>query len=216
MEAAIVTLVMTSIFGLPAFGQSLGHPVTTGARGSLTHFYCKPPGCAANVARVFCDDKYFERGPLPDCSGPPQLYTVCQLNGRALVSSPAGSSCEFEEDGAYILTQRCTDIDPICLWIHATSPSPTHSNNGEKAAGVSPGYTAIAATFGVVALLGAIGVLVYCSNRRSRRLNQEQNSDPDVDEHLTDIQPSGDTTERDTEVVVQVDVDAILQRGHGA
>ncbi|KAM4745163.1 uncharacterized protein FYW61_010928 isoform 1-T3 [Anableps anableps] len=203
-----------SIFLLSAFAHTPSPPVTTGAGGPMQLFYCKPAGCVVNVTRVFCDDRLLQLE-LPNCSGSPLVHTVCQHNGRAFVSSPAGTTCEFEEESRMILTGRCKDHDPICLWIPATSPSTTPSNNGRKAVDVNSQYIVLQVFFGVALLLGGI-VLIYCCIRRcSRKPNQQQNRDPDGSEQPVMIQLMGNTTERDTEVALQMDDDAIPQRGHG-
>lgn len=82
----------------------------TGGNTSIQVFYCKVPGCAANVTKVCCKDEFlFIQPPMADCSGPPQPKTVCQRDGHAFVSIDTLGSCEFERD-AYIETEKCTGI----------------------------------------------------------------------------------------------------------
>lgn len=74
-------------------------------------FYCKIPGCAANVTDIFCNEKQLPiRAPLVDCTGPPPRNTVCQYNGRAFVFNNAHGDCDFEGKDGYIQTQKCTGI----------------------------------------------------------------------------------------------------------
>lgn len=82
---------------------------STGGNSSLDVIYCKAAGCAANVSKVFCQDKcVFENKDVPDCRGRPSLHSVCQKDGRAFVSAPKATSCEFESKNSYITTIRCT------------------------------------------------------------------------------------------------------------
>ncbi|XP_054905088.1 uncharacterized protein LOC129372088 [Poeciliopsis prolifica] len=214
LSAATFAVGIKSIFLLVAFGDATSLPVTTGVKDSLELFYCTSAGCAANVTKVFCNDDLLQHDHFPDCSRSPPPYKVCQHDGRAYVSTPVGTKCEFEEESAYIPTKKCTDVDPICLWIHATSSSPTTTNTGKKAAGVDPGYIILGCILGFAALLAG-GVICYCLKRRSRRLNQQQNRDPEESQQLAVIQPSGCTTVRDAEVAFQVDDDTIPHRGCG-
>lgn len=80
----------------------------TGAKDSLELFYCNFAGCAANVVKVFCNDTLLQHDLLPDCSGSPLPHKVCQHDGRAYVSTPVGTKCEFEEESKYISTEKCT------------------------------------------------------------------------------------------------------------
>lgn len=74
-------------------------------------FFCKIPGCAANVTKVFCNNELvIDRIDIADCTGAPPLMTVCQRDGRAFVSIDTDGDCEFEEKAGYIQTEKCTGI----------------------------------------------------------------------------------------------------------
>ncbi|KAM4579138.1 uncharacterized protein V3H82_008410 [Fundulus diaphanus] len=217
-SAAMFVIHVMSMLLQHAFGQTLRPPVSTGAGGSDPVFYCKAAGCAADVTLVFCNDKPVQHGLLPDCSAPLLLHTACQRDGRAFVSSPAGTGCQFEGDFEgerdYIPTQRCTGTDPNCLWFSVSSPSPTTSNKEKKAAAISPGHVALAVIGGIalVALMGGVARYLW---KRCRGSNQQLNSGPDVHQQVTELQLLGEVNERDVEAAVPVDDDAIPQRGHG-
>ncbi|XP_043967901.1 uncharacterized protein LOC122828421 isoform X2 [Gambusia affinis] len=172
--ATFTVKIIKRIFLLLAFGDATSLPVTTGAKDSPELFYCTSVGCAADVIKVFCNDTLLQHDLLPDCSGSPLLHKVCQHDGRAYVSTPVGTKCEFEKESDYIPTKKCTDVDPMCLWIHATSSSPTPSNNGKKAVRVHLGYIVLGCILGLAALLVGGGIC-YCVKRCIRRPNQQHN-----------------------------------------
>ncbi|XP_035999527.1 uncharacterized protein LOC105925480 [Fundulus heteroclitus] len=208
-----VSVVMSVLLQLP-FGETLHPPVSTGAGGSDPVFYCKAAGCAADVTVVFCNDSAVQHGLLPDCSAPLLRHTACQRDGRAFVSSPAGTRCQFEGGGENIPKEECTGTDPNCLWISVSSPSPTTSNKEKKAEGISPGYIALAVICGI-AVVALVGGIALCLWKRRRGPNQQPNSGPDVRQQVTELQPLGEANERDVEAAVPVDDDATPQRGHG-
>lgn len=83
----------------------------TGGNGSVNISFCKIPGCAANVTKVFCNDKLlFNSGGIKKCTGPPPPRSVCQHDGRAFVSTDADAVCEFEGKDGYIETGKCKGI----------------------------------------------------------------------------------------------------------
>lgn len=82
-----------------------------GGNRTVQLFFCKIPGCAANVINVFCNDKLlFSHTHTTNCMGPPQPGAVCQHDGRAYVSIDTDGDCEFEGKDGYIETQKYTGI----------------------------------------------------------------------------------------------------------
>ncbi len=74
-------------------------------------FFCKTPGCAAKVTKVFCNDELLtDHVDITDCTGAPPIDTVCQRDGRAFVSVDADGNCEFEGKAVYIQTEKCPGI----------------------------------------------------------------------------------------------------------
>lgn len=83
----------------------------TGGKTSPQLFFCTIPGCAADVAYVFCNEKrLFSRTRIADCTGPPPPNTLCQHDGRAFVSTDRDGACEFEGEDRFIDTTKCTGI----------------------------------------------------------------------------------------------------------
>ncbi|GLD68044.1 uncharacterized protein AKAME5_001936300 [Lates japonicus] len=71
-----VVIAWTFIFLLFAAGLSQCLPVTAGGNRSANISFCKIPGCAANVTKVFCNDKLlFNGGDTVKCTGPPPPQT---------------------------------------------------------------------------------------------------------------------------------------------
>lgn len=85
----------------------------TGGRGFKLLFFCEPPGCAANVEVVYCNDKNVFavlNETIKDCSGFPPPNTVCQRDGRAFVSTNSDGQCDFEGLNYSITTIKCEGI----------------------------------------------------------------------------------------------------------
>lgn len=84
--------------------------VTAGSRPSQL-FFCKTPGCAAEVTAVFCNEELLlYKSSIENCTGPPPLGTVCQHNGLAFVAINTSGVCDFEGEFRHIQTEKCKGI----------------------------------------------------------------------------------------------------------
>lgn len=84
--------------------------VTAGNRPSQL-FFCKTPGCAAEVTAVFCNEELLlYNSSIANCKGPPPPGTVCQHNGLAFVAINTIGVCDFEGEVRPIQTEKCKGI----------------------------------------------------------------------------------------------------------
>ncbi|XP_040898716.1 uncharacterized protein LOC121184871 [Toxotes jaculatrix] len=162
-------------------------PVTADGNKYVDTFFCKNPGCAANVTTIFCNED-----PVPissiikNCTGRPQPMVVCQHGGRAFASTQAGV-CEFEGTAGFIETEKCKENTSICAFSSDTTSS-------------EPGWTVditVGSVIGVLVVGGASLVVLAFKCVQSKRRNRQSAScpDPAVAIPLTE-QSSGNTSER--------------------
>nr|XP_033476199.1 uncharacterized protein LOC117252992 isoform X1 [Epinephelus lanceolatus] len=172
----------------------------TGGHQSVQVFFCKNPGCAANVTHIFCSDNSvnFSHTHITECSGPPPPNNVCQHDGRAFVAKDTAGSCDFEGSMGYIDTEKCTDQKNICAFISATTPSPV-TTEGTPKDHAKPGHIAAGVVGGLLLLIALACVIACCCiRRRNREQNQPPARDPDVNLPLREQQDPGETSEGDT------------------
>ncbi|XP_049907266.1 uncharacterized protein LOC126394486 isoform X2 [Epinephelus moara] len=140
-------------------------PVTAsqGGNQSVQVFFCKDPGCAANVTHIFCSDKSvnFSHTHITECSGPPPPNNVCQHDGRAFVSKDTAGSCDFE------------DQNNICAFISATTPSPV-TTEGTPKDHAKHEHTVGGVVGGLLLLIALACVIVYYFIRRNKNKNNRQ------------------------------------------
>ncbi|XP_037632911.1 uncharacterized protein LOC119492491 [Sebastes umbrosus] len=193
---------LTFILLLFAAGLTQCFPVTTspGGKSYRNLFYCKNPGCAANVTIVFCNDL-----PVPththitNCAGPPPPNTVCQHDRRAYVSIDTDADCEFEGKGGYIMTEKCTDHSIICAFIDATTP-PKVTTEGTREVHAKRPYIVgeVCGSFLVLLIVIVIIVVACFCKKRSTANNQQTASESDVTVPLREMQSRGGTRDSDT------------------
>ncbi|XP_044053293.1 uncharacterized protein LOC122876716 isoform X2 [Siniperca chuatsi] len=186
-------LTISLLLCAPVLAQCFPVAASQGGNSSVQLFFCKIPGCAANVTCVYCNDKllFTRHTHITSCTGPPSPNTVCQHDGRAFVSTNA-DECEFEGTSGYIKTEKCTDHSKICDFISAiTSPPVTTEGMVKDRAkhGLIVG--------GVGTLLLLIVGLYFCKKRGDQEQSQQAT---DVIEPLSEMQSPGETTEGDTRV----------------
>lgn len=161
----------TLIFLLHLLSRELVYcfPVTPGQGGnrSADLFFCKVPGCAADVTVVFCNDVQVFRGlHITECAGRPTPKSVCQRDGRAFVSVVTGGQCEFEGKGIYILTEKCKDHNnSICAFTtDPSSPKPGHI------------VYILCGVIGLLLIIICLGVYFYKKRKKGK---EEQNPQPE-------------------------------------
>nr|XP_020450156.1 uncharacterized protein LOC109956977 [Monopterus albus]XP_020450157.1 uncharacterized protein LOC109956977 [Monopterus albus] len=179
---------MTFIFLLvfaPALACALPTTASQGGKTSVQTFFCKDPGCADNITKVFCNDKRLTDRQMADCTGPPPPNTVCQRDGRAFVSTDAHGKCEFEGVSFFLPTGDCKDHINICAFSRAATPSPLTNRtqkdqeNPEHDAGRGNG-SLVSLVVPILLLVGVgVAVLVVLKKKRQNRpQNQQSASDP--------------------------------------
>ncbi|XP_054867581.1 uncharacterized protein LOC111576027 isoform X2 [Amphiprion ocellaris] len=169
---------------------ALCSPVTAGVNGTVQMLYCE--GCAPNVTKVFCNDEnLLGHSHIPNCSGPPQPNSVCQQDGSVFVSTSTSSDCQFEGEN-YIETKPCPDLS--CFFHDPTSSSKVDPFDPQEATEDHTKHIVIGVVGLVLLLLLILGLIAYFRKKRqTRRLNQEQQSDPGETEALKMEQRSGGT-----------------------
>ncbi|XP_042277201.1 uncharacterized protein LOC121903874 [Thunnus maccoyii] len=177
-------------------------PVTAaqGGHDPVQLFFCKTPGCATDVTRVFCNDKLvFSNTDIISCTGPPPPNTVCQHNGRAFISRDTHGVCEFEGADDYMETKECPDLSNICDFINAptSSPIPTKGQQNVREDHAKWG-TIVGGVLCLVLIVSGLTAYFYCK-KRNRDRNQQPASDSGVTSPLRNMQSSGETSERDTD-----------------
>ncbi|XP_008279684.1 uncharacterized protein LOC103357072 [Stegastes partitus] len=173
-------------------------PVPAGGNGPVQTFYCKPKGCAENVTQVFCEDEpLLNSSNIPNCSGPPQLNSVCQHDGRAFVSTSMNGDCDFEADKE-IPKGKCTDHNSICLFNDPTSSQPVSPDGLHEPGKNRTSYIVIGVVVpGLVLLLVVAGLFAFlCKKRRTRQPDKQLQRDHRETEALNMHQRSGDVTEK--------------------
>ncbi|XP_036954144.1 uncharacterized protein LOC119019539 isoform X1 [Acanthopagrus latus] len=178
---------------LPGLAQCF--PVTANQAGSRPSqlFFCKTPGCAAEVTAVFCNEELLlYKSSIENCTGPPPLGTVCQHNGLAFVAINTSGVCDFEGEFRHIQTEKCKGDSDICAFPIAFTASPAPIKDH-----ATPGYIAAGVCVFVLLVL-MIGLSLYLWKKR-RTTEQQQASDPDVTVAMTVMQSPGETVERSTD-----------------
>ncbi|XP_030271925.1 uncharacterized protein LOC115581173 [Sparus aurata] len=191
--SALISNMSESIFTfllllLPGLAQCL--PVTANQAGNRPSqlFFCKTPGCAAEVTAVFCNEELLlYNSSIANCKGPPPPGTVCQHNGLAFVAINTIGVCDFEGEVRPIQTEKCKGNSDICAILLAITASPAPIKDHATPAWIAAGVCVI--------VLVMIGLSLYFWKKR-RTTEQQQAS---VTVAMRVIQSPGETNKRYTD-----------------
>ncbi|KAG7243978.1 hypothetical protein INR49_006136 [Caranx melampygus] len=163
----------------------------TGGHVSMS-YYCKNPGCAADVTKVFChdDDPVFDNGPIPDCAGHlPAPNSVCQHHGRAFVTTDRAEQCDFEGKEGHIDSEECTVHSVICNITKDTTKEVGSITEEEES---TERQRTVLIVLAILFFLGLLFLFVrFCKRRQNTEQNQQDGRASGTAQHLMDMQSPG-------------------------
>ncbi|KAG7242497.1 hypothetical protein INR49_006248 [Caranx melampygus] len=155
-------------------------------------YYCKNPGCAADVTEVFChdDDPVFDNGPIPDCAGHlPAPNSVCQHHGRAFVTTDRAEQCDFEGKEGHIDSEECTVHSVICNITKDTTKEVGSITEEEES---TERQRTVLIVLAILFFLGLLFLFVrFCKRRQNTEQNQQDGRASGAAQHLMDMQSPG-------------------------